>query len=272
MLRSARNDGAGKRHREARCAVAIQEITILAKLIAKSMSSKYAEERPVIAVAGLAFEARAAHGPGVKAVYGQNRPKLMKELEALARSGTRGIISFGTAGGLSPDMKPGDILIASSIITANVRLSTTREWSNTLVTALPGARRGDIAGVDAPVLSVADKSALWRATGAAAVDMESHLAGEVAARYGLPFAVLRVIIDPAHRSIPTSALAGMRDDGKTDAMAVATALMREPRQLGALLRLGRDAQKAKRALLRSSKALGPFFGLLDVREFALDMQ
>jgi hopanoid-associated phosphorylase len=224
-------------------------------------------------VAGLAFEARAAEqSGGVIAVYGQNRPKLVREIEALVQAGARGIFSFGTAGGLSPDFGPGDILIASSIITANAKLSTSPDWSKRMLQALPFARRADIACADAPVLTPADKSALWRATGAAAVDMESHLAGEIAARYGLPFAVLRAVIDPAHRAIPSSALAGMRDDGKTDAMAVATALMREPRQLGALVRLGRDARKAKRALLRSSKALGPFFGLLEVGEFALDMQ
>jgi hopanoid-associated phosphorylase len=221
----------------------------------------------------LAFEAHAAaQSPGVKAIYGQNRQKLAREVEALAQAGARGIISFGTAGGLAPDLAPGDVLAATSIVTANVKFLTSPDWSSAIIRALPFARCGEIAGVDAPVVGVAEKSALWRATAAAAVDMESHLAGEIAARYGLPFAALRVVIDPAHRAVPTSALAGMRDDGKTDAMAVATALMREPRQLGALVRLGRDARKAKRALLRSSKALGPFFGLLEVGEFALDMQ
>ncbi len=35
-----------------------------------------------------------------------------------------------------------------------------------------------------------------------AVDMESHVAARVAARHGLPFAALRVISDPASRSLP----------------------------------------------------------------------
>lgn len=215
---------------------------------------------PVIAVTGLAFEARIAQGPGARAIFGLDRSRLKAELEALAGSGAAGIVSFGTAGGLGPSLKPGDIVIASAIVSSGARLPTCPDWARALRAALPFAQYADIAGSDAPVVSAAAKDALWRSTGAAAVDMESHMAAEVAARFGLPFIALRAVIDPTHRAVPSAALAGMRADGKTDVFAVLNALRREPRQLSALLQLAGDARKANSALQRSRKLLGDALG------------
>ena len=58
---------------------------------------------PVIAVTGLAFEARIAAGHGVVTICG-NRPDQLAD--AIAR-GCRGIISFGIAGGLAGDPQSG---------------------------------------------------------------------------------------------------------------------------------------------------------------------
>jgi hopanoid-associated phosphorylase len=227
---------------------------------------------PVIAVAGLAFEASIAQGPGVRVVYGQNRVRLVEEIDRLARAGASGIISFGVAGGLAPGLHAGGLLVAASIITANGRHTTCPDWSRALLTALPFARLGDIAGVDETVLSTAGKAALWNATGAEAVDMESHVAAKIAAEYKLPFVALRAVLDPAHRAIPSSALAGTRDDGVTDAGAVLKALVRRPREWGAMARLAQDARKANGALLRSRRALGPYFGLLEASKLPVGIQ
>jgi nucleoside phosphorylase len=60
---------------------------------------------------------------------------------------------------------------------------------------------------------VAGKRALRAETGALAVDMESHVAARVAARRGLPFAVVRVISDSADEALPPAAQIGMKPDG-----------------------------------------------------------
>ena len=229
-------------------------------------------DRPVIAISGLAFEARLAEGPGVQTVFGQDKALLMRQLETFANAGIRGIISFGTAGGLTPSFLPGTIVVASSVISGDRRYQACPDWTRKLLKSLPSARHADLVGVPAPILTVSDKAALRDATGAGVVDMESHLVAEAADRFGIRFAVLRVVIDPAHRPIPAIALVGMRPDGKTDAAAVIKAVGKEPAQLKALLRLAQDARAARRSLLRSRKALGPFFGLLDARELALDMK
>jgi adenosylhomocysteine nucleosidase len=114
--------------------------------------------------------------------------------------------------------------------------------------------RISVAGVDG-------KRALWEATGAAVVDMETYVACNIAARHGLPFAALRVVIDPAHRALPPAALAATRPDGSTDFLALLRSLMARPGQLPDLMRLAPDASKAKAALLRSRRLAGRAFSL-----------
>src|SRR5471032_264169 len=174
---------------------------------------------PVIAVTGMAFEARIARGPGVESVFAARSDLLERAIsEALAR-GCSGIISFGTAGGLSPELEPGTVIIASSVSGPFGVLDTDPEWSARLFAAFAGtpleakAVRGTMACVAAPLTGEQQKSSLYRATGALAVDMESHIAGAIATARGLPFAVCRAIVDPAWRSLPSAATAGLRDDG-----------------------------------------------------------
>ena len=99
-------------------------------------------------------------------------------------------------------------------------------------------------------------------------------AAEVAAYYGLPFAVLRVVLDPAHRTIPPSALAGAREDGETDPLAVVRALMKRPGDLPGLLRLAEDTRRASRALTPQPSGAGPLPRLLPASagELALSVE
>jgi hopanoid-associated phosphorylase len=230
------------------------------------------DDAPVIAAAGMDFEARIALGPGVRAVFGQKRDKYLQDLHALVRRGARGIVSFGTAGGISPALKPGDVVVASAVVTAKARFETHSPWSKSMLNANSHAHYMPVFGVEAPVLSVLEKEALWSATGVAAIDVESRAAAEVAAHYGLPFAVLRVIIDPAHRAIPLSALAGVREDGTVNAFSVFRSLLRRPEDIGGIFRLAGDSRKANRALLRCRQSLGPFFGLLDSLKLPLNVE
>jgi hypothetical protein len=93
--------------------------------------------------------------------------------------------------------------------------------------------------------------------------MESHIAAAVAASHDLPFAVLRVVSDPAGQRIPQAALAGMREDGATDAMAVLRALMQTPGDLFDLPGVAFNAYVANAALARARRNLGAGFGLAD---------
>jgi adenosylhomocysteine nucleosidase len=212
----------------------------------------------VIAVTSLALEARIASGPGVSVICSQ-APQLVACLEA-AIDRALGIISFGVAGGLAPDLEPGDWVIATAVRTERTRYPTDQRWTRRLLHALPGAIAAEMIGADCAVAHAAKKRQLHARTGAAAVDMESHLAAQVAAAYRVPFAVCRTIIDPAHRDLPPAAVAGLRNDGTPDVLAISRSVLRRPDQIPALARVAIDAWSARKALLRGRPLLGPGFG------------
>jgi adenosylhomocysteine nucleosidase len=214
----------------------------------------------VIVVTGMAFEAGIAAGPGVVVVTGGAANA--NAISAAVRRGCRGIISFGIAGGLTPDLQPGACIIARSIVTGDRKYHSHREWFDRLRVAIPGSIHADIAGVARPVCSPGDKTKMAVATGAVAVDMESAGSAIVAFKHKLPFAALRVVADPSHRSLPPAALSERLLDGTTDLSAVWRSIVAQPNQLGGLLRLALDTRTARTALVRSRRLLGHGFGLI----------
>jgi adenosylhomocysteine nucleosidase len=218
---------------------------------------------PVIAFVGMAFEAKIAAGPGVLVLTRHSRRELSAAAKHASHLGCRGMISFGVAGGLAPHLRPGDWIVASAIVDSDRARSTDAAWSARLCDAIKGANFAPIAGVDAPVAKPETKRALHRATGAAAVDMESHVLAQVAAAHGLAFTALRVVVDPADRAIPPAALLGMGSGARADAAAVLREIIARPAQLSGLLRVSLDAYLARSEMLRVRQLLGPQFGLVD---------
>jgi hopanoid-associated phosphorylase len=223
-------------------------------------------DRFVIALVGMAFEARIASGPGVVVICRNMQSELAASLDQAVKRGCRSIISFGVAGGLAPHLRPGSWVVASSIIDAQQNRPTDRSWSEAILKMIPGAEHRPIAGVDYAVAAPEAKRRMYVETGAATVDMESHLVARLASTHGLSFTAIRVVIDPAHREVPGAALAGMRPDGGTSVLAVMRELIAGPSQLSGLLRVAYDAYAARRALLRARRLLGPNFGLLGLSE------
>jgi hypothetical protein len=77
----------------------------------------------------------------------------------------------------------------------------------------------------------------------------------------VPFAAIRVVVDPVGRTIPRSALAGSRADGTIDPIAVMRSLARYPRDLVGLIRLSLDTRAARATLVRGRDLLVPGLGL-----------
>lgn len=218
----------------------------------------------MIVVVGMAFEARIAEGLGVPIVCGGDGHNLAASLTRAMAAGCGGLISFGVAGGLAPDLKPGTCVVGSTILDGDERRQTDMRWAQRLMRIIPGAVYGPIIGVREPIADATDKHALHAQTGALAVDMESHVVARTAARHGVPVAAIRVVVDPAQRTIPRSALAGTRPDGTIDPLSVMRSLLRYPGDLVALIRMSLDARAARATLVRGSALLGPGLGLLDM--------
>jgi hopanoid-associated phosphorylase len=222
-----------------------------------------ATQFPVLAVTGMAFEARIAAGPGVVAICSGRADILAADIAATVAKGCRGIVSFGIAGGLAHHLEPGTCIVGRSVVTAQQSFDSHLEWASYLLQTIPGAIHADVAGVHAPVVTPAEKAALGHATGAFVVDMESHICADIAAAHGLPFTAVRVVADPSHRALPPAAQIALRPDGRPDMPAVLRSVLNRPHQISALVRVGLDTRAARAALVRARRLLGPGFGLIE---------
>lgn len=203
-------------------------------------------------VTGLAAEARLLEAlPALTAVGGGMPSGAAEAAAALARRGVSGLISFGLAGGLDPALPCGTVIIPR-MIHENGR---TFICDPRLIERLGGATHQMMAAGETIIGSTAEKSALFAATGAVAVDLESGAVARIAALHHLPFAVLRAVADPAWRALPEAAVLGLDPSGRIALGRIMLSLSRKPSQLPGLLALGRDARAAKASLARRVRML-----------------
>ncbi|HEY2246244.1 MAG TPA: phosphorylase [Bradyrhizobium sp.] len=211
------------------------------------------DPRPILIVTGLVQEARIAAGPGMAVICSSSDPNQLRALlTTLDPTSIRGVISFGVAGGLDPSLKTGDVVVATEVMAGDTRwlagLSLTEAQIASIALGRRRVVRGLLAGVEELVAARACKAALHSETGAAAVDMESHIAAAYAAEVGIPFAALRVISDPAHRALPVVARRAIKPNGDLDLRQIVGSVVRNPRTLRALVSTGIDFNRALRSL------------------------
>ena len=200
-------------------------------------------------VVGLAAEGRIVGGLGRLGVGGGTPEGAAAAAAMLVAGGVTHLLSFGLAGGLDPTLRAGDLVVPADVVDEDSCHSADPD----LLRWLGGATVARLVAGRAAVADVAAKAALFRASGAAAVDLESGAVARVAQAHGLPFAALRVICDPAARTLPPAALVALDSQGAIAILRVIAAMLRRPAQISALIRLAGDARVA-RAALRSAAA------------------
>lgn len=211
------------------------------------------DPRPILIITGLVQEARIAAGPGMAVICSSSDPNQLRALlTTLDPASIRGVISFGVAGGLDPSLKSGDIVVATEVMAGDTRWLAGLSISEAQIAGIALGRRrvvrGLLAGVEEVVAASDCKAALHLETGAAAVDMESHIAAAYASEADLPFAALRVISDPAHRALPAFARKAIKPNGDLDLRQIVGSVVRNPRTLRALVSTGIDFNRALRSL------------------------
>ena len=206
-------------------------------------------------VTGLEAEARIARRWAVPVAVGGGTPagaeaaalRLASQAPGppVLRPQVLGLVSFGLAGGLDPALRPGDLLIPATILDAGQTWST----DPALNTMLGGCTGHVLRGGGTILATPAQKHAA-RQAGAHAVDLESAAVARVATRLGLPFAALRAICDDATRALPRAALIALDNTGRIGFLRIAAAILARPSDIPALIALGRDAARARTALIR----------------------
>jgi len=219
----------------------------------------------VLVVSGLKREAAILSGPGRLAICGDG-PTLRAQLAKLGDTRFDLVVSWGVCGGLDPRLRPGDLIIGSEVVSSEGGVGADEAVASSLARRLTDARTpvriARIAAVSSPVLTARVKADLRIATRAAAVDMESLIAGGFAKEGRTPFAVLRAVADPAERDLPPLLLDAVDPDGRITAGALFGKLVRSPGQLAGFIAAARDGRAAFRTLSRCRGLLpGLFLGL-----------
>jgi nucleoside phosphorylase len=143
------------------------------------------------------------------------------------------VLSCGFAGGLRRELTTGTVVFAAD---PEMALARTLEAA--------GAAAGTFHSSDRVVWRAEEKRALYAATRADAVEMESGVISKVCGDRNVPFAVVRVILDSAEQDLPLDFNQVMTPDQRLDLKKLAVALVISPGKVPALLRLQRQSRAA----------------------------
>lgn len=208
---------------------------------------------------GLRREGSVLIGPGLEVVAGGGAPERLAAALATRAAGAAGIISFGMAGALDPDLRIGDWVIGTAL-RGGWEGACDELWTAAIAKTLPDARSGHCYADGRLIADPAEKSRLGKETGALAADMESHIAAEAAERAGLPFAILRCISDEAASRLTPAIAVAMKPSGGLALGAIFRSLASNPGQLPKLLANIAIFNSAFARLKTGAQRIGPRAG------------
>lgn len=173
----------------------------------------------------------------------------------IRRFSPQALASFGFAGGLTPDLARGALVIGTAVVYEDAPRKLTAA-NRHLVEQFQAAadaeelpvRQGLLVTSRQLVSDPASKTELSLRSGACAVDMETAGMVEVAHEVGLPWVAVRAIVDSAGECLPAACLTMLREDGSIAPGRVIQMICRSPQLLWHSLRLAGHMAIARRHL------------------------
>jgi len=193
---------------------------------------------------------------GALAIAGLGFERASDAAQKLIQRGARALLSWGVAGGLSPALATGDLLLPEHVLSEHGEWMTDSLMRMRMRRVL-GARAlegGTLFCSGGPVRLVEEKQTL-AARGMLAVDMESAAVAVVAQRADVPFVAVKAICDPASREIPAAALRLLDRGGGVRWRAIPGVLRDGPRAWRDLNTLREDFAAARGSLWRAARML-----------------
>lgn len=146
------------------------------------------------------------------------------------------VLSCGFAGALRPGLPVGSVIFATD----------DPVWAQRLESA--GAVPARFLTRARIVTTAAEKSELWRNSGADAVEMESGAIVQWCRRKNIPAVIVRVVSDAADETLPLDFTGFVRSDGRFDRWSLLCTVLWRPTLWPALWRLARRTRWAARRL------------------------
>jgi adenosylhomocysteine nucleosidase len=175
----------------------------------------------------------------------------------------KSLLLTGVAGALHHDLRIGDIVLGERLIlrredefVSEHEIEVELEQLQLLAGGLRRARvphqRGAMLTSRRVIALAADKRRAHTSFGAIAVDMESAVIAREAAARRIPFVAIRAILDTADQDLEGAMLAD--ENGRVRPFFAARALARNPRLIGASIRLMRNLRIASSAMAMAVEA------------------
>jgi len=180
-------------------------------------------------------------------------------IEAITTTRPGGLISIGTAGGLSPELHAGHLLLPLQVATENDEIfPVAPAWHARVCRQLDEyhIETGTVVSVADAVHQPRKKQQLYTHSGAVAVDMESAELARLASRHSIPFLVVRAIADPYDQTLPQSALAALTSRGDLHMAGLLAQLLRRPGEIANLIRLQANFRAAGQTLSTCCRTAG----------------
>src|SRR6185503_691775 len=190
-------------------------------------------------IAGVGRENPARRFKAMEKVFtGIGRENAERKLHAILREEPyQLVLSCGFAGGLNPYLTTGTVVFSAD-----------EDAGLTDGLLMAGACPVRFHCSNRVAITVEEKRALWQATGADAVEMESSIIRAICRAHGIPSATIRVISDAADENLPLDFNALLTGDHELNYPKLVLALLSAPSKIPALLRLQRQTQLAARRL------------------------
>ncbi len=181
-----------------------------------------------------------------------------KAARRLIEQGAQKLISWGCAAALAEHLKPGDLILAETLVSADqTRLHCDKQWLNHARQLLQdfSPQLDKLAESRHIVASKTAKQRLFQHTRALAVDMESAAIARIADQHDLPFLVIRSIADDASMSLPKAVDHALNSQSTVEIARLLRYLLLHPGELPALIRLGLAFSAARKTLTAIARQL-----------------
>ena len=178
----------------------------------------------------------------------------------LVSAGAQALISWGCAGGLAPELKPGNLVIPTQIVQASGEiLPVDPAWAQRLSERIAQdvrAFQGKLLETSVIVSAAAEKQRLFELTQALVIDMESAGIARSAAEHNVPFLAVRSVVDPASTTLPSSIADSFDNRGRLHLPALLARCLVSPSHLIDLIQLGRHFDLAMQTLVKVDRLTG----------------
>jgi adenosylhomocysteine nucleosidase len=212
-------------------------------------------------------------GPAVE-VCGAGSRRAREAAHRLLAGGATALASWGTAAGLQAALGAGTVVLPRQVLCSGSEIyEVDHDWQRRLLDRLDEhvtVSTGPLVHASVLLETVAAKTDLGARTGAVAADMESSAVAAAAAAAGLPFLVVRVVLDDVASALPTSVTRALDSAGRLRPAGMWRDLLTHPEEWRLLLELARSYRRARRAMRELWRRAGPDLALGEVPHIATD--